>query len=101
MSEFKQVLEIEKKFKKTISNATSKSEKQINKANEDLNLKNDAMKKDLTNELSEELKKLKSDLNKQGELQVELSRQKAEKIIQTANVDSAVKHLVEGFKNEF
>ncbi|NQZ85060.1 MAG: hypothetical protein HRU03_05055 [Nanoarchaeales archaeon] len=101
MSEFKQVLEIEKKYQKTISNANSKSEKKISKTVEDLRLKEDVMKKDLTDELSSDLSKLKSDLLKQGEMQVELSKQNAEKIIKTANVDDAVTHLVEEFKNGF
>jgi replication initiation and membrane attachment protein DnaB len=101
MSEFKQVLEIEKKFQKTISNATSKSEKKIAKATSDLKLKEEAMKKDLTTELNSDLEKLKIDLNKQGEMQIELSKQTAEKITKLANVDGAVKHLVEEFKNGF
>jgi hypothetical protein len=101
MSEFKQVLEIEKKFQKTISNATSKSEQKIVKTIKDLKLKEDAMKKDLTNELNSEIVKLKSDLNKKGELQVEKSKKTAENIIKTANVDKSVEYLVREFKNGF
>lgn len=101
MSEFKQVLEIEKKFQKTISNATSKSEQKIAKTIEDLKLKEDAMKKDLTNELNSEIVKLKYNLNKKGELQVEKSKKTAENIIKTANVSESVEYLVREFKNGF
>lgn len=101
MSEFKQVLEIEKKFQKTISTANSKSETKINKSVQDLKLKEEAMKKDLISELNNDLDKLKSDLTKKGELQVENSKKMADNIIKTANVDKAVEHLVEEFKNGF
>jgi polyhydroxyalkanoate synthesis regulator phasin len=101
MSEFKQVLEIEKKFQKTISNVTSKSEQKIAKTIEDLKLKEDAMKKDLTNELNSEIVKLKYNLNKKGELQVEKSKKTAENIIKTANVSESVEYLVREFKIGF
>jgi len=101
MSKFKEVLKIEKNYQKIISTAKTKSEKKINEAVEELGIREETMKKDLTKQLNTEMKDLKSKLIKKGEKEVESSKEIAKKIIANSDINKAVDYLMGEFKNGF
>lgn len=101
MTEFKEVLEIEKKYQKSISSASNKFEKKVKKFNDDLKLNDELMKKDLIQELNSDLEKLSQKLTNNGEKKIETVKETTAKIIANANIEKAVSELVEGFKSGF
>jgi len=101
MSVFKEVLEVERKYNHTISNANKKAQGRLNKLNEELRLKDGAYKSDYQLTLNEELKKKVKSLTQEGEKLLDNSKVKANLILENSNIDEAVKVLVEEFKNGF
>lgn len=99
MGNFKQVLEIEKKYDHIISSARQKHEKRLEKLHEELRLKEEAYKNDCKKELDREYKKELKNFKLKGEDLVKKAEDESDFIEKNSNVSGAVKMLVEEFKN--
>ena len=99
MSNFKKVLDIERKFNHSISSAQKEYEKKLEKFNEELLDKEEATKRDYRKELGRELKKKITFLKEQGELEVLSAKEKAQRIQDNAQKEEAITFLLEEVKN--
>lgn len=99
MSNFKKVLEVEKKYEQVISKAQKTIEKDRENFYENLKLKEEAIKSDFKAELERDYKRSIEDYKKQGEDILAKAKQEALHISKYANVEDAIIFLEEEMKN--
>ncbi len=99
MSNFKKVLEIEKKFEHSINTSNSNFEKKIDSFILNLKLKEDAIKQDFQKSLEKDFQKLILGFKKEAKLIITKSEEEAKYIKENAKSKKAVDFIVEGVKN--
>lgn len=100
MSNFKKVIEIEKKYDHVVGSSKKKSEKDLDKFKEELILKEEALKQDYVKELEKNYLKAIKDFNTEGENIIKKSKIDAKYILDNAKKEDAKKILIEEvFKN--
>lgn len=99
MSEFKEVLELEKKYEHKINSAKKKYEKRLDEFKQQLSIKEEAMKDDLKKELDRDFKKDVLEVKKQGRKLLDTTEKDCENIINRANKKKVVNMIVEEIKN--
>ena len=99
MSNFKKVLEIEKKYNHIINLAKNNSEKKIVSFENELNLREEVIKNDFKSELEREFNHQVSLFEAQGESQMRDAKDEVELIFKTVDVDGAADLLLEEIKN--
>lgn len=99
MSNFKKVLDIEKKYDQIISTSKKSLEKEREKFYDNLKLKEEAIKSDFKGELERDYKKSIKDYTRQGEDILNKAKQESEQIFKYANIDDAIKLLEGEIKN--
>lgn len=99
MSNFKKVLEVEKKYEHSINTARKKSEKNLQKFTEELKIKEEAIKQDYKKELEHDFNKQVSNFKARGEQLYSDAKEEAQRIEKNSNSAGARKILMEAVKN--
>lgn len=99
MSQFKEVLSIEKKYEHIISKAQEKFENSLNEFKSELAMKDEVKREDVKTQLESDIKRDKKNLKLEGEKTLTIANDTANKITKNSPVEKAVKYLVGEFKN--
>lgn len=98
-SNFKEVLEIERKFDHIIQTAQKNSQKKLDQFKEELKLKDEAIKLDFKKELESDYKKRIKNLKKSGIDELEKSQKNAKNILENSKIEEGVIFMMEKIKN--
>jgi vacuolar-type H+-ATPase subunit H len=99
MSNFKTVLEIEKRYKNQISNALSRKEKKFQQFEAELSIKESATKEDIKKEAQNDLKREIRRLENEAENIRKKAQEEAKFLEESVNKEKILNTLMEEIKN--
>lgn len=99
MKNFKNILDIERKYDQIVNTARKNYEKELSELKSNLRLKEEAAMEDYKKELDKEFKKKGLSFKEKGSKVFEEAQRKAEEIKEQANKGKAVSFIVEAVKN--